>query len=332
MTRVSTLRVLVAGATGYIGRHVVSALLAEGHHVVALVRPDSDRPDAAAVSQALDQAECVTWENAPDAGPVDAVVSCIASRSGVAEDAWRVDHGLNQRLLDLARLLDARRFVLLSAICVQKPRLAFQFAKLEFERALAASDLEYAIVRPTAYFKSLAGQIPRVQAGKPFLVFGDGELTACRPISAGDLARFIVHHLTTQTPTNAVLPIGGPGPAITPRQQGEMLFEIAGKSPRFRHVPPALFRVAHTVLRVPGALLPRFRAKAELARIGHYYATESMLLWDDAAQRYSPEDTPSFGTQTLRDFYADALRNGLAGHSLGAQRVFQRKSAGDGSR
>ncbi|MEO1573465.1 MAG: NAD(P)H-binding protein [Pseudomonadota bacterium] len=330
MTRDSkSLRVLVGGATGYIGRHVVQSLLAHGHQVIALMRDDPARPDADAVDRALAGAMRADWDDLSGAGPVDVVISCIASRTGVAADAWHVDHGLNQRLLDAAHAAGARRFVLLSAICVQKPRLAFQFAKLEFEKALADSGLEYAIVRPTAYFKSLAGQVSRVQNGKPFLVFGNGALTACRPISAADLADFIAHHASTRDAANAVLPIGGPGPAITPREQGEMLFELSGRPPRFRRVPPAMFRIAHAVLRPLGVVFPRLKAKAELARIGHYYATESMLLWDAAAQRYAADDTPSYGSDTLREFYADALRNGLGGHELGAQRVFDRKRARD---
>jgi len=82
--------------------------------------------------------------------------------------------------------------VLLSAICVQRPHLAFQRAKLAAEAALAASGLRYSIVRPTAYFKSLSGQLDRLRAGRPFLVFGDGRVTACKPISDGDLARYMV--------------------------------------------------------------------------------------------------------------------------------------------
>jgi divinyl chlorophyllide a 8-vinyl-reductase len=50
--------------------------------------------------------------------------------------------------------------VLLSAICVQKPLLEFQRAKLAFEAKLQeAGDITYSIVRPTAFFKSLAGQV-----------------------------------------------------------------------------------------------------------------------------------------------------------------------------
>lgn len=55
----------------------------------------------------------------------------------------------------------------------------------------AAGDITYSIVRPTAFFKSLAGQVKLVQEGKPYVMFGDGNLASCKPISEKDLARFM---------------------------------------------------------------------------------------------------------------------------------------------
>jgi divinyl chlorophyllide a 8-vinyl-reductase len=54
--------------------------------------------------------------------------------------------------------------------------------------------------------------------------------------------------------------------------------------------------------------VPALAAKAELARIGRYYATESMLVWDAAAGRYDEQATPSWGRQTLWDHYAALVR------------------------
>ena len=108
----------------------------------------------------------------------DVLVSCLASRTGVPRDAWAVDHQAHVDALRAAREAGVGHMVLLSAICVQKPRLAFQRAKLAFEKVLVESGVAYSIVRPTAFFKSLSGQVERVRAGKPYLVFGDGRLTA----------------------------------------------------------------------------------------------------------------------------------------------------------
>ena len=152
--------------------------------------------------------------------------------------------------------------VLLSAICVQKPRLAFQHAKLAFEQALIASGLTYSIVRPTAYFKSLSGQLDRLRRGKPFLVFGDGTITACKPIADADLAAYLAACLDDPTRQNRILPIGGPGPAITPLDQGEKLFQLLGQPPRFRHVPPTFLDAIIATLAIAAAqLLPAARKK-----------------------------------------------------------------------
>ncbi len=288
-------RVLVVGGTGTIGRAVVRALAAAGHEAVCFGRRGPD----GAVFRAGDvtRAESVLAEGFRGER-FDAVLSCLASRTGAPGDAWAIDHGAQLAVLEAAVAAGVGQFVLLSAICVQKPRLAFQHAKLAFERALPESGLRYSIVRPTAYFKSLSGQLGRLRRGKPFLMFGDGGETACKPISDDDLARFLVTCLEDEALWDRVLPIGGPGPAVTPREMGERLFALLRLPPRFRSVSPALLNGAAFVLRAAG-----LREKAELARIGHYYATESMLVWDVGAGRYDADATPSFGTETLFDFY-----------------------------
>ena len=76
------------------------------------------------------------------------------------KDSWAIDYQATLNTLNAARKHGASHFVLLSAICVQKPLLEFQHAKLKFEETLqSAGDITYSIVRPTAFFKSLAGQV-----------------------------------------------------------------------------------------------------------------------------------------------------------------------------
>lgn len=251
----------------------------------------------------------------------DAVVSCMASRTGASDDAWRVDHRANLDALEAAQSAGARHFVLLSAICVQRPDLSFQFAKLAFEEALAGSGLTYSIVRPTAYFTSLAGQLGRVRANKPFLVFGNGALTACTPISERDAARYLVGCLDDRARHDAVLPVGGPGPALTPLEQGALLFEALGREPRFRHVPPALLDAIVGALDVGAKVRPSLAKKAEFARIGRHYARRSMLVYDAARGRYDRDATPSFGTDTLRAFFERLVR-GEETLERGAHAVF----------
>ncbi len=251
----------------------------------------------------------------------DTVVSCLASRTGEPRDAWAIDYQAHLNVLSQAKATGVTQMVLLSAICVQKPRLAFQYAKLAFETALMRSGLTYSIVRPTAYFKSLAGQVTRVQQGKPYLVFGDGRLTACKPIGDADLAAYLADCLQDVSLQDKILAIGGPGPAITPLEQGEYLFDLLGRKPRFKHVPISLLSGVAVVLGALGKVVPRLAAKAELARIGHYYATESMLVLDPETGRYDADATPETGQDRLFDYYRRVI-NGSETVERGEHAVF----------
>lgn len=316
-----TLRaVLVLGGSGTIGQAACAALHDAGHRVIAVLRRPPERPvPYGTVIGALDDEAFLT--RVLQTEDCDTVLSCLASRSGAPADALAVDLGLNSHALRAAKAAGATRFVLVSALCVQRPRLAFQHAKLAFEAQLAASGLKFSIVRPTAFFKSLSGQLNRIRRGKPFLVFGDGRLTACKPISDADLARFLVRAVEGGLGDDRILPVGGPGPALTPLEQGEALFAAAGLRPTFRHVPPALLRGIIAGLAAAGTVSARARAKSELARIGLYYATESMLVWDEDAGRYDADATPEFGRDTLPEFYR-RLASGAATVDLGAHAVF----------
>ncbi len=335
------------GATGTIGKATLRALVGRGHDVVCFVRPVAGPRSARGAGERAPGA----GDGAPGAGDgarliagatvrfgdvtdprslatdgfrgehFDVLVSCLASRTGEPKDAWAIDYQAHVNALGTARQAGVTQMVLLSAICVQKPALAFQHAKLAFEKVLIDSGLSYTIVRATAFFKSLSGQIERVKRGKPFLVFGDGTLTACKPISDNDLAEYLAECVENEARRNAILPIGGPGDAITPRQQGERLFALLGRKPQFRHVPLVLLDAIIGVLGALGHLVPSMAAKAELARIGRYYATESMLVLDPQSGRYDAARTPSTGTETLFDFYARLLR-GEAAPERGDHAVF----------
>jgi divinyl chlorophyllide a 8-vinyl-reductase len=334
------MRVFLVGATGTIGRATVQALLLQGHEVVCFVRPGHAHGTAAkvlanggATAASLVTAALAEWREGEATQPqslarqgfrgerFDAVVSCLASRTGVPRDAWAIDHAAHVQLLHAASQAGVRHWVQLSALCVQKPLLAFQQAKLAFERELMASDLVWSIVRPTAFFKSLSGQVERVRQGKPFLVFGDGTLTACKPISDEDLGHYLAACLALPEQQMRVLPIGGPGEAITPRQQGEHLFGLLGREPSFRQVPVGLLDTIAATLGVLGRVWPPLADKAELARIGRYYATESMLVLNPQTGRYDAQATPSTGSQTLWQHYADLI-SGKASNERREHAVF----------
>jgi divinyl chlorophyllide a 8-vinyl-reductase len=313
--------VFMLGATGTIGSAVLVELVKRGHDVVVFGR-NAPMPPPSVEFRKGDVSDAASIARAWFCGEkFDAVISCLASRTGAPDDSWAIDHRAHSLMLTAANAGGVHQWVQLSAICVQKPRLAFQHAKLAFEEELVASGIEYSIVRPTAYFKSLSGQVQRVKRGKPFLLFGDGEQTACKPISDRDLAVFIADCIDRADRRNRILPIGGPGPAITPRRQGQMLFELLGRTPRFRSVPMSFLDGVIAALDFAGRFFPQALPKAELARIGRYYATESMLFLDPVTGHYNADATPSFGSDTLQDHYR-ALLAGEVQSDLRDHRVF----------
>lgn len=310
------------GATGTIGRATHAELLRRGHKVVCFGRSPMTSSTTHRTGNVMDP-ESIEHDGFRGEA-FDAVLSCMASRSGLPRDAWAIDHRAHSNVLKAAMKAGVAQFILLSAICVQKPRLAFQHAKLAFEAELAASGLAYSIVRPTAYFKSLSGQVARVKAGKPFLLFGDGRLTSSKPISDSDLASFLADCLDDPGLRNAILPIGGPGPAMTTREHGEQLFKLLGRTPRFRQVPVVLLDGIIATLGALGKLSPRLADKAELARIGRYYATESMLVWNPATGHYDADATVSFGSDTLQQFHSKLI-SGEASINLGEHAMYTRR-------
>jgi divinyl chlorophyllide a 8-vinyl-reductase len=291
----------VAGATGYIGREVVKRALKRGYTVHASARlnsktalPQHDR----LILDIIQTERAKTTFNIPRGATV---ISCISSRTGTAQDSHNIDYQMNVSLLDCAQASDADVFLMLSAICVQKPKLAFQHAKLKFEDALQTSGLKYSIVRPTAYFKSLTGQIKRVEKNRPFLFFGDGTQTACTPISKRDLAEFMLNTVQQPASWNKILPIGGPQPALTPADMAAIISKIYNKPTVTRSVSPKLFDILRTIIAPLRPISRWAREKSELMNIGKYYATESMLVWDAVSGHYDAKRTPSTGQDTFYD-------------------------------
>ena len=331
-------RVAVFGATGYIGRFVVKELVERGYQVMAFARESSGiggRQGQAAVVDDFPGADVRFGDVtnpvslATDAfnEPTDVVISCLASRTGGKKDSWAIDYAANLNAYNEGKRAGVAHFVMLSAICVQKPILEFQKAKLSFENLLRKdTEITHTIVRPTAFFKSIAGQFESCKKGAPYVMFGNGELTRCKPISEKDLACFLVNCVNEADKVNQVLPIGGPGPALSARTQGEILFKTLGRSPRMLSLPMAMMNAPTAILEKVAMLVPALEDTAEFARIGCYYASESMLVWDEKRKCYDPDATPSFGDDTLEQFFERVNKEGMAGQELGDAAIFKKSS------
>lgn len=325
----SDIRVVIFGATGYIGRYVVLEFVKQGYDVVAFARSRSGVGGKQSADQVVDTlkgsrvvfGDVTSPTDVQKAFEVDGtpsstiVISCLASRTGGINDSNLIDYEATLNALSGGRKAGANHFILLSAICVQKPLLEFQRAKLRIEAELqqmaqSDPDFSYSIVRPTAFFKSLAGQIDRLKKGSSFVMFEDGELCKCNALSETDLARFMVLCAREEEKRNQILPVGGPGKPVTPKEQAEICFKLLNKKPKYLKLPIGLMDGAIGVLDFFASFLPFAKDAAEFGKIGKYYAVEDMV-------------GPSFGEDTLEDFFAKAVQDGgLSGQELGDQAIF----------
>lgn len=319
-TNLANTKVLLLGYTGYIGATLAKVLLEKNIQVVCPVRnkkPHKKKENIVFVEMSQIESFLKTSKVKPTT-----VISCIASRKGGVTDSWDVEYTLNKFFLNLCKRVGINRFILLSAICVQKPTLEFQKAKLAFENLLKHSTLEYEIIRPTAFFKSLSGQIDRVKKGKSFLVFGNGELTTCKPISARDLSEFIIGFVLRKRAENKIHLVGGPGPPISPKNQAELLFKLSKNEKKITHISPNLFLVIIYVLMPLSKISKKIQDFREFLKIAYYYATESMLFWDEKNHAYSSDKTPEFGKDTLEDYYKKILDKDIVYKELKDQKLF----------
>ncbi len=313
-------KVLLLGYTGYIGTKLAEVLLEKKIELICPVRNKKffkKKRNITFVNISQIESFFKTLKVKPYT-----VISCLASRKGGVLDSWNVDYSLNKFFLDLCKKEGIQRFILLSAICVQKPTLEFQKAKLAFESLLQKSNLEFEIIRPTAFFKSLSGQIDRIKKGKSFLVFGNGELTTCKPISARDLSNFISKFVLSKRTRNKIHIIGGPGPPISPKRQAELLFKLSKKEKKITYISPKLFIVIVYVLMPLSVISKKIRDFSEFLKIAYYYATESMLFWDEKNGSYSSNKTPEYGNDSLEEYYKKILKSDIIYEKLKDQKLF----------
>lgn len=151
--------VAVAGATGFVGRHVVAELVRRGHGVRALVR---DASKAAEAFRGLPEGARVARVTAPSVSEAsarelvsgaDACVNCIGIIREADGNRFEALHvRAVQMLTEACRRSDGfDRFVQISALGVSPDgRAKYQRTKAEGERVVRRSGLPWTIFRPSA--------------------------------------------------------------------------------------------------------------------------------------------------------------------------------------
>ena len=142
--------VFVTGATGYIGRRLTAALLARGHHVRALARPESAGRVAAGAATVVGNAlDASTF--APAVTSSDTIVHLVGTphpSPAKAAEFRRVDLPSILASIEAARRAGAAHLVYVSVAHPAPVMQAYIEARSEGERAIAEARLTATILRP----------------------------------------------------------------------------------------------------------------------------------------------------------------------------------------
>lgn len=279
--------VLIAGASGMLGRRVAQALRRRGIRVRALTR-DSQRlaRSGAPVDETVTGDACEPAQAAAAVAGVGAVISCLgASVQPTPGHGWRgffaVDTRANTRLIEAAESAGVERFVYVSTL--HRPEmegLAYVRAHEQVAARLRGGELAGTVIRPTGFFSALGSLLELARSG-PLPEIGDGSARS-NPIDDGDLAEVCVRALSEPP---GELEVGGPE-VHSRRELGELVFAALGLPPRFRRVPPGAVRTIGALLR---PLHPR------LGQLLPFYAAVSTT--DLVA--------PKVGTRTIGEFFRE---------------------------
>lgn len=244
------MRILLTGATGYIGGWILSAL-ARDHDVICAARSSSSSPPAGKI---------VHWDMTgplpADMPAVDAVVHAAQSRHygdfpKGAPDAFAVNCASTSRLLDWAAGTGVKSFCLVSSGSVYEPyegsldeaaplrptslngttKLAAELLTRAYGSVLAVSRLRlFFPYGPGQTRRMVPGLIDRVKQGEPVTLAGQDGLVFA-PLFAEDIA----HVVSTAVAARWEGSFNVQGPEIVGlRQFVECIGELTGCAPTFQ--------------------------------------------------------------------------------------------------
>ena len=283
--------VLVAGATGYLGRYVVAELHNRGHLIRAVARDrDRARRQGPWGSPSLDGL-VDEWAlgNVTDprftrdlAADVEHVVSALGVTRQKA-DPWQIDNLANLAILDSA-LKHAGSFTYINALGGDRCPARLTRAKSAFAQTLSVAEINSQIINPPAYFSDMTEVLAMARRG---LVTVLRPTARINPIHGADLAVYVVDRM--EEGRTGTWDVGGPD-VLSWRELAHLAFDAVWKSSRVLTVPAWALPPA---LRLTGLFSPRLADTAQF------------MAWNMTRDCVAP----TTGTHHLADFYRTVLEN-----------------------
>lgn len=283
----SNKRVLIAGATGYLGQYLIKESKKQNYWVRALAR---DSKKLARLDEYIDDLFVGEVTN-PDSlngicDDIDFVVSAVGiTRQKDGLTYMDVDYQGNRNLLNRALDAGVSRFEYVSVFNAHLiPNLKIIQAKERFVADLKESGLEYTVVRPTGFFSDMLEFLKMANKGTAYL-FGTGDFEI-NPIHGQDLAEVCLSALGE---SREEIEVGGPE-TLTHKHIAELAFQTLNRKAKISYIP----------LWVKNAYLPVIRLFTSSKTYGPIEFMMSALSMDSVA--------PAYGRVKLRDFFHESTK------------------------
>jgi uncharacterized protein YbjT (DUF2867 family) len=287
-------RVLIAGASGYLGRYAAKEFKGRGYFVRILARnPDKIKTAGPhgepAIYEIADEIVIGDVTNPDSIKGICQGIDIVFSSLGLTSPdpkltSFDVDHLGNGRILEHAIREKVSKFIYVSVFNQEMmPDIPSIKAHELFVADLKSSGLAWAVIRPNGYFSDMGRFFSMAKNGHIFMV-GEGE-KKINPIHGADLAKVCADAAEGE---NREIAVGGPD-IYTFREVMEMAFHACGKAVWITPLPMWL---------AEGGLLVTGLFNRNLADLLSF-AVEA-LKFDHIA--------PQFGTRHLSEFFTELAK------------------------
>ena len=133
---------------------------------------------------------------------------------------------------------------------------------------------------------------------------------------------FIIKNALNSKSYQKIFPIGVPGPAITPREQGELIFKIAKKPKKFLSIPSIFLKILYYAITPISIFSTKSEEFQEFVKIALFYSSEFMLIWNPETNMYSDSETCEIGKDTLEDYYQKIFESETKVYDLSDRKLF----------
>lgn len=240
-------RVLVAGATGYLGRYIVNELHDRGYFTTLVVR-DKRKLESSVFAKSRvvegDLRDEHLYKGIMD--DIDVVISTVGiTRQKDSLTYMEVDYGVNHLLLCEALRVGVDKFIYVSVLHGQNLKhLKICEAKEQFVEELQSTVIESTIIRPSGFFSDMEEFLEAAYGGRIYL-FGDGQQRA-NPIDGADLAKVCVNAIELH---KKEIEVGGPE-VLTYDEMAHIAFKSIETQVKIIHVPKWLLRALFHMLKL----------------------------------------------------------------------------------